>query len=304
MSGEIVEEAFVVCALPIFKTFELNLSGLLFFGFIDLLTGLGNADSQMIENIELKPPHNVSGVLNVARFFETFEGNRIRVILPVKAADDDKSRVGFALEFFELANGVINAELCGFFGTWNDLEVVEADDRRMSSVGTKRPENLKQVVDSLVFKFQNAQIDRVGRKVVYDVLKLNRPRATPDVRGGQVGLGNAFKKFARDGFGKQFKLTHFVGAVDASLAFARELFEQLPAKSRFAGGGSRADDVKPRMESLKFVEIFKAGFAVDVIFDFVYLFLKNVGEEIVEGSFFFKRGFAAEFIESLMSLNA
>ena len=43
MSGEIVEEALVVGAMPIFKAFELNLARLLLFSVVDLLANVGEA---------------------------------------------------------------------------------------------------------------------------------------------------------------------------------------------------------------------------------------------------------------------
>ena len=54
MGREIVEEALVVGTLTIFEAFELNLTRLLFFSVVDLLTSVGKAaETQMIENVEL-----------------------------------------------------------------------------------------------------------------------------------------------------------------------------------------------------------------------------------------------------------
>ena len=116
MSGEIVEKALVIGALAILEAFELNLSGLLLFSVVDLLAKVGEiARTQMVENIELESPDNIGGVFDVARLFETLEGDGLHVVLTVERADDEKSSVGVALKFFELANGIINAELSGVF---------------------------------------------------------------------------------------------------------------------------------------------------------------------------------------------
>ena len=116
VSGKIVEEAVVVGALAILKTFELNLPRLLFFGVVDLLASIGEvAEAQMIENIELKSPDNVGGVFDVAAFFETLEGYGLSIILAIETADDEKGRVGVALKFLELTNGIINAEFGSVF---------------------------------------------------------------------------------------------------------------------------------------------------------------------------------------------
>ena len=116
MGGEIFEEALVVGALAILKTFELNLPRFIFFSVVDLLAHVGEAArAQVIENIELKSPYNVGGVLDVAAFLEALEGNGLHVILAIETADDEKGSVGVALKFFYLANGIINAELGGVF---------------------------------------------------------------------------------------------------------------------------------------------------------------------------------------------
>lgn len=114
MSGEIIEKALVVGALAILKTFELNLPRLLFFSVVDLFAKVGEVSwTKMIEDVKLESPYNVGGVLDVARLFETLEGDGLHVILAVERADDEKSSVGVTLKFFELANGIINAELGG-----------------------------------------------------------------------------------------------------------------------------------------------------------------------------------------------
>ena len=42
MSREVVEETIVVCTLPVFETFELNLTRLLFLGFVDFFSRVGD----------------------------------------------------------------------------------------------------------------------------------------------------------------------------------------------------------------------------------------------------------------------
>ena len=107
----IVEETIIVSALPIFETFELNLSWLLFFSRLDFLPSVRNiAGIDCVEDIELQSPHHICGVLDIARLLERLEGNGLRVVRPIKTADDDKSGIGVALEFFELAHRVIDAE--------------------------------------------------------------------------------------------------------------------------------------------------------------------------------------------------
>jgi len=116
MGGEIIEEALVVGALPIFEAFELNLSRLKFFGVVNLLAEVGEiAGIEMIEDVKLKSPDDIGGVFNVAALFEALEGNGLNVVLPIETADDEKGGVGVALKFFELANRIIDAELGGVF---------------------------------------------------------------------------------------------------------------------------------------------------------------------------------------------
>ena len=101
VGGEIIEKALVVGALAILKTFELNLPRLLFFSVVDLLAQVGEiGGAQMIEDVELKSPDDVGGVLDVARFLEALEGNGLHVVLPIETADDETGGVGVALKFF------------------------------------------------------------------------------------------------------------------------------------------------------------------------------------------------------------
>ena len=182
MGGEIIEKALVVGALAILKTFELNLPRLLFFGVVNLFAKVGEVSrTEMIEDVKLKSPDDIGGVLDVARFLEALEGDGLHVVLPIERADDEKGSVSVALKFFELANRIINAELGGVFGVGNDLEVVETNDGSVGFVGTERLEQREQVVNRFVLKFQNAEIEFGGGEIVNDVFKLNRPRAASNV---------------------------------------------------------------------------------------------------------------------------
>ena len=75
----------------------------------------------------------------------------------------------------------------------------------------------------------------------------------------------------------------------------------MPTKGRFAGSGRRADDIEPRTEKLKAVEIFKTGTTVGIIFHFVDFRLKMIGEEISEGKFFGRDDGAADLLERQLS---
>ena len=105
------------------------------------------------------------------------------------------------------------------------MEVVETDDRSMGLVGTERLEQSEKVVDRFVLKFQNAEVELGSDKVSASSVKLNRPRATSDVGGGQLGRRNAAEKFTSEGLGEKFKLAHLVGTENAGLTLPRELFE-------------------------------------------------------------------------------
>ena len=116
MSGEIVEETLVVGALAILEAFKLNLPRLLFLSVVDLFAYVGEITrTKIIENIELESPDNVGGVLNVARFLEALEGDGLHVVLAIERANDEKGGVSVALKFFELANGIVNAEFGSVF---------------------------------------------------------------------------------------------------------------------------------------------------------------------------------------------
>ena len=116
MSREVVEKAIVVGALSIFKAFELNLARLLLFGFVDFLPGVRDVKRvDRINNEELQSPDNIGCVFYVTGFFEALEGNGLCVIVAVETADDDKSGIGVALEFFELTNGIVYAKFSRIF---------------------------------------------------------------------------------------------------------------------------------------------------------------------------------------------
>ena len=116
MSRKIVEETVIVGALPIFKAFELDLTRLLFFGFVDFLPSVRDVERvDRIDDEELKSPNDIGSVFDIAGFFEALEGNGFCVIVAVETADDDKSGIGVALEFFELTNGIVDAKFSRIF---------------------------------------------------------------------------------------------------------------------------------------------------------------------------------------------
>ena len=69
MSREVVEKAIIVGALPIFKAFELNVSGLLFFGFVDFLPSVRDVERiDRIDDEELESPDDIGSVFDVTGF--------------------------------------------------------------------------------------------------------------------------------------------------------------------------------------------------------------------------------------------
>ena len=71
---EIFEEAVIVGALTIFETLELDLTRLLTFSVVDAFARVGDITGiDGVKDIKLQSPNNISGVFNVARFFETLE---------------------------------------------------------------------------------------------------------------------------------------------------------------------------------------------------------------------------------------
>ena len=129
---EIIETAFVVRTLPIFETAELNVTRVRVFSlFDDFAIFRDSPVAQIVGNEKLKSPNNVSGVFNIARFFEGFKGDRLRIVSAVERADDNESGVSVALKVFKFANNVINSLFCGSIlkvGR-NNLEVVKNNDR-------------------------------------------------------------------------------------------------------------------------------------------------------------------------------
>ena len=144
MSRKIVEETVIVGALPIFKAFELNLARLLLFGFVDFLPSVRDVERvDRIDDEELKSPDDIGSVFDIARFFEALEGNGFCVIVAVETAYDDKSGVGIALEFFKLANGIVDAEFSRIFGGRDDLKIIETNDGGFGFVVAERFEKRK-----------------------------------------------------------------------------------------------------------------------------------------------------------------
>ena len=75
MSREVVEVTIVIRTLPIFKTFEVNLTRLNFFSVVNFFASVGNirTDFYGVKYIELKSPDNISRIFDAARFFERFK---------------------------------------------------------------------------------------------------------------------------------------------------------------------------------------------------------------------------------------
>ena len=144
MSRKIVEETVIVGALPIFKAFELDLPRLLFFGFVDFLPSVRDVERvDRIDDEELKSPDDIGSVFDIAGFFEALEGNWLCVIITVERTDDDKSRISVALEFFELANRIVDAEFSRIFRGRYDLKIIETNDGSFSFVVAERFEKRK-----------------------------------------------------------------------------------------------------------------------------------------------------------------
>ena len=75
------------------------------------------------------------------------------IVSPIETANDDKSGVGIALEFFKLANGIIDAEFGRFLTGRNNLEIVKTDGRSVLLVEAKRLEPNKKLIDRFVLHF-------------------------------------------------------------------------------------------------------------------------------------------------------
>ena len=182
MSRKIVEETIIVSALAIFKAFELNLAWLLLFGFVDFLPSVRYIERvDRIDDEKLKSPDDISSVFDIAALFEALEGNRFGVIITVERADDDKSGIGVALEFFKLANRIVDAEFSRIFRGRDDLKIIETNDGSFGFVVAKGFEKRKQLVDRFVLKFENAEIEFGVRKIVNDIVELNGVSPAPNI---------------------------------------------------------------------------------------------------------------------------
>ena len=184
MSREVVEKAIIVGALPIFKAFELNVSGLLFFGFVDFLPSVRDVERiDRIDDEELESPDDIGSVLDVTGFFEALEGNGLCIVIAVETADDDKSGVGVALKFFKLANRVVDAKFRRIFGGRNDLKIVETDYGSFSFVVAEGFEKSKELIDRFVLEFENTEIKFGFSEVVNDIVELYRVSPAANVSG-------------------------------------------------------------------------------------------------------------------------
>ena len=113
MSRKIVEETVIVGALTIFEAFKLNLARLLLFGVVDFFPSVGDVERvDGVDDEELKSPDDIGGIFDVARFFETLEGNGFGVVVAIERRNDEEGRIGITLKFFEFANGIIDAKFC------------------------------------------------------------------------------------------------------------------------------------------------------------------------------------------------
>ena len=91
MSREIIEETIIVGTLPVFETFELDLTRLLFLGFVDFLSSVRDVERiDRIDDEELESPDDIGSVFDIAGFFEALEGNGLCIVIAVETADDDK----------------------------------------------------------------------------------------------------------------------------------------------------------------------------------------------------------------------
>ena len=184
------------------------------------------------------------------------------------------------MELFKFANRVIDAEFGRFLAGRNDLKIIKADDRSFLLVKAKRLEANKQFINVFVLQFQDLQIGLRVSDFAYNVVKLRRPRAAPNISGSKSSLFIFKKKATSGSFSEKLKSTHFVRTVNAGFAVFGKLFEQLPAKGSFAGGGSCADDVKSGTEILLGINIFEAREPIGVVFEMVYIGFKLMSEII------------------------
>ena len=103
------------------------------------MSGIGNvAGIDRVKNEKLQRPDDISGVFNVAGFFEAVERNGLDIIVAVERADDEEGGVGVALEFFEFANRVVNAKFSRILGRRNNLKIVKTNDRSFLFIRAER----------------------------------------------------------------------------------------------------------------------------------------------------------------------
>ena len=159
VSREIVKEAVVIGALPVFKAFELDLARLLLFSFVDFLSSVVDVKRvNRVDNEELKSPNDIGSVFDVAGFLEGFKGNSLRVVGTVERADDEESSVSVALEFFKLADGIINTEFGRIATGGNDLKIIKTNNGSFGFVKAKRTKKSKKLINGFVLKLKNAEI--------------------------------------------------------------------------------------------------------------------------------------------------
>ena len=120
-----------------------------FFSVINSLASLRNirAAFNLIQDVELQSPNDIGRIFNAARLFETLERNGLIVVGAIEGTDDDEGGVGVALEIFEFANSVIDAEFDIVLVMRNNLKIVKADDRSFFRLKAKGANTVEQVVD-------------------------------------------------------------------------------------------------------------------------------------------------------------
>ena len=142
MSRKVVEVTVIISALPILKAFEIDLSRLLLFCFVDAFAKFGKVVETVngIHKVKLKSPNDISSIFNVAALLKGFKGNGMNIVGTVERTDDNESSVSVALKFFELANGIINTEFGRIATVGNDLQVIKANNRSFGFIHAKGTE--------------------------------------------------------------------------------------------------------------------------------------------------------------------
>ena len=82
----------------------------------------------------------------------------MRVVSTIERADDEESSIGIALEFFKLADRIINAEFGRFATGGDDLKIIKTNDGSFGFVKAKRTKKSKKLINGFVLKFKNAEI--------------------------------------------------------------------------------------------------------------------------------------------------